>query len=461
MNMEHDFSVKEKHIVLTACCIGAFLAPLITTMINLAVPNISDEFGISAHAQGWLIMSYFLSSVAFMIPMSRLSDIYGKKPMFILGIIIVLISSLMSALSPDFIMLLVWRLAAGLGTACISSTSISMIAQVYPKAHRGLPLALNTMCIYIGASIGPVFGGIITESFGWRYMFCSIIPFSAAALSVMIFFRKDLRTSEGEPFDLKGSLLYGTGIVALMYGLLTVPDIMSAAFIAFGIVLLIAFFNYEMKERYPVLAVGLFKGRTFGRSAFAAFLNYGSSYAIIFTMSLYLQSVCGMSPGAAGMVILIQPIVQTVITPFAGRSSDMIDPRILTTAGMLMMCFATAMMTTLSADADMTKVYVILIAAGMGYALFSSPNTNMIMCSVNERDYSGSSGVIAVMRQVGMMTSVAVVMCMIALTMGTDTHIQEMKDEFITAVRYTFSVCFMIALAGAFMTWFSKEKDTA
>ncbi|MCL2786457.1 MAG: MFS transporter, partial [Methanomassiliicoccaceae archaeon] len=336
-----DFSSREKRIVLIACCIGAFMAPLTTTMINLAVPTIAGEFHISAHTQGWLVMAYFLSSVAFMVPMSRLSDLYGKKMMFIIGVIIVLFSSLMSAYSSSFEILLAWRLVTGLGTACISSTSISMIAQVYPKASRGLPLALNTMCIYIGASMGPALGGVITEMFGWRYMFLSLIPFSVSALLVIFFFKKDFKTSEGEPFDLKGSLLYGIGIVALMYGVLTVPSMLSAAFIAAGVVILIIFFGFETKDEYPVLMVGLFKGKIFRRSTLAAFLNYGSSYAVIYTMSLYLQNVGGMNAAAAGLAILMQPVVQAVVTPFAGRMSDKIDPRLLTTAGMIMMCCGT------------------------------------------------------------------------------------------------------------------------
>jgi nitrate/nitrite transporter NarK len=295
-------------------------------------------------------------------------------------------------------------------------------------------------------------------------MFFSLMPFSVAALTVIMFMRKDMRTSKGEPFDVKGSVLYGAGIVALMYGLLTVPEMLSAAFISAGAVLLMVFFNYETKQRYPVLAVGLFKKKVFRHSVLAAFLNYGSSYAVVFTMSLYLQSVCGMGPGTAGMIILIQPAVQAVITPFAGRSSDSMDPRILTTAGMIMMCIATLLMATLSVEPDMPKVYAVLISVGIGYALFSSPNTNMILSSVSERNYSESSGVISVMRQMGMMTSIAVVMCMIALTMGAGTQIYDMKEEFITALRYTFSICFMMAIAGALMTWtgreYGREKDT-
>ena len=461
MNTEHaDHTDSERRIVLIACCIGAFLAPLITTMINLAVPTISVEFGIAAHSQGWLVMAYFLSSVAFMIPMARLSDLYGKRKLFMIGIIIVLVSSLMSALSSSFAVLLAWRLITGLGTACISSTSISMIAQIYPRASRGLPLALNTMCIYIGASIGPALGGFITDLLGWRWMFFSIVPFALAAFFAIFMFKKDFRTSEGEPFDLKGSLLYGIGIVALMYGVLTVPEILSSVFIAGGIVLLIMFFRYETREKYPVLMVSLFKGKTFRRSTIAAFLNYGASYAVVFTLSLYLQNIGNMGPATAGLIILIQPAIQSVVTPFSGRASDIINPRILTTAGMIMMCGGTAVMATLSANIEMIKIYAILILTGLGYALFSTPNTNRVMGGVSEKHYSESSGVISVMRQVGMMSSVAIIMCMIAFTMGSDTHIHDMVPEFISAIRYTFTICFLLAVCGTFMSWFSEDKGT-
>jgi len=432
------------------------------TMVNLAVPTIGSEFGVSAHNQSWAVMAFFLASVAFMIPMSRVSDLYGKRRIFILGIIVVLVSSLMTAASPTFHILLMSRAFSGVGTACISLTSVSMIAQVYPSAQKGLPLAINTMCIYIGASLGPGLGGLLTEMFGWRSMFLSIIPFCILGLMMIMRFGEELRTAKGEPFDMKGSLLYGIGIVILMYGVITLPDMLSALFMAVGALLLVIFINFQGKAKYPVLRLSLFSSKTFRRSTFATFLNYGSAYAVLFSLSLYLQYIGGMGPGAAGLIILLQPAIQAIITPFAGRMSDKIDPRILTTSGMVMMCIGTALMTTLSKDLDMARIYMILIATGCGYALFSAPNTNMIMGNVGVKDYSESSGVISLMRQVGMMVSVAIVMCMISLMMGTTSIVTEdMFDPFISSIRYSFAVCFVLAVVGCFMTWFSKGPAAA
>ena len=462
MSTECDtFSLRDKRIVLLACCIAGFISPLLTSMINLAIPSIASEFAISAHDRGWLVMTFFLSSVAFLVPVSRIADLYGKKKIFIIGIVVVLISSLMSAIATSFAILLVWRVVAGIGTAAISTTSIAMIVQIYPRSQRGLPLALNTMCIYIGASMGPGLGGLLTETFGWQSIFFSLIPFSVAAFVAILFFKKDFKTSEGEPFDIKGSVLYALGIMALMYGIITLPDRLSPAFIAGGAVLLIAFFNFETRSKYPALNVGLFKGKVFRRSSIAAFLNYGSSYAVIFTLSQYLQDIGGMSPGTAGLIILLQPAVQAVVTPFAGRTSDKINPRILTTMGMIMMCIGTGLMITLTVNVNeqMLKVYIILLCTGLGYALFSTPNTNLIMGNVSPKNYTESSGVISVMRQVGMMSSVAIMVCMISVMMGTTTVIDPSTyGQFMDAIRYSFIVCFLLAVAGAFMTWFSKDS---
>jgi len=459
---EKEFSLRDKRIVLIACCIAGFVSPLITTMINPAIPAISDEFGISAHNQGWLIMSYFLSSVAFLVPMSRLSDLYGKRKILIVGIVVVLISALMSAIADSFATLLFWRVIMGMGTACISSTSISMIVEIYPKAHRGLPLAINTMCIYIGASVGPGLGGMLTEIFEWRSIFFSLIPFSVAGLIATLYFKTDFKTSEGEPFDMRGALLYALGIIVLMYGIITLPDALSGLFIAGGIVLLIAFFNFESKAEHPVLMVKLFSGKVFRRSNIAAFLNYGSSFAVLYTVNLYLQYIVGLGPATAGMIILLQPVIQAAITPFSGRMSDKIDPRILTTSGMMLMCASTVMMMFLSSEVNMIKIYLILMFTGAGYALFSAPNTNLIMGNVCPKNYSESSGVISVMRQVGMMSSIAIVMCMISLNMGTTAAVEpETFDAFINSIRYSFAVCFVLAVIGCFMTWFSRDDNDA
>jgi len=430
------------------------------TMVNLAVPTIGSHFGVSAHIQSWTVMAFFLASVAFMIPMSRVSDLYGKKKIFIFGIVVVLLSSVATAASPTFEILLASRAFSGIGTACISLTSVSMIAQVYPSAQKGLPLAINTMCIYIGASLGPGLGGLLTDMFGWRVMFLSIIPFCVLALAMIMRFKYELRTAKGEPFDAKGSLLYGIGIVVLMYGVITLPDALSPIFITAGALLLVVFLHSQMRAKYPVLMLSLFSGRTFRRSTFATFLNYGSAYAVLFSLSLYLQYIGGMGPGTAGLIILAQPAIQAVITPFAGRLSDKIDPRILTTSGMIMMCIGTLLMISLTEELMMLQVYMILITTGCGYALFSAPNTNVIMSSVSVKNYSESSGVLSLMRQVGMMTSIAVVMCMISVFLGTTTVVTpDVFGEFIQSIRYSFAVCFVLAVIGCFMTWFSKDKN--
>ena len=460
MSADNIFTAREKRIVIIACCVSAFIAPLAASMINVAIPTIGAQFGVSAHDCGWLVSAYFLSSVAFLVPMSRLSDLYGKRKLFIYGLMIVLFSSLMSGFSTSFMMLMSWRLLTGLGTACVASTSISIIAQVFPKAHRGMPLAVNTMCIYIGATIGPGLGGLITQTLGWEWIFIFIIPFCVAGLVSMAYFKKDFRTAQGEPFDYKGSLLYGAGIVILMYGVSNLPDKIALMCVAAGIVTLIGFYNFETREKYPVLAVKLFKGRTFRRSCIAAFLNYGAAYAIIFTLSIYLQQICGLSPGEAGLIILIQPAVQSVITPFSGRLSDRINPRILTTAGMMSMCVSTGLMISLTVDLSLIKVVAILMFSGTGYALFSTPNTNVIMGNVSERNYSDASGMVSVMRQIGMMVSLATVMCMISVFMGTASEIDPASfGLFITVIRYTFAICFAMAFVGMFMTWFSHTES--
>ncbi|MDR0778019.1 MAG: MFS transporter, partial [Methanomassiliicoccaceae archaeon] len=354
--------------------------------------------------------------------------------------------------------LLFWRLISGVGAACIASSSISMIVQVYPRSQRGLPLAINTMSIYIGASLGPGLGGFLTEAFGWESIFLAMVPISIAALIPLLMFKSEFCTSKGEPFDIKGTILYGAGIVAAMYGVVTLPNISSTVFIAAGAILLTAFFRFEKRAEYPVLKVGLFRGRVFRRATLSTLLNYGASYAVLITMSLYLQDVGGMSPGKAGMIILAQPLIQAVVTPFAGRMSDKIDPRKLTTAGMLMMCIGTALMITITEEVMMLKVYLTLMITGLGYALFSAPNTNLIMCSVSAKSYSESSGLISVMRQVGMMVSVAILMCMISVFMGTNAVINDDIPSFIKAVKVAFSICFIVAIIGTYMTWTARDK---
>ena len=171
-----EYSESDRRNVLAACCFAAFIAPLLGTMMNLSLVSIGQEFGVGSHALAYVNTSFLLSSVIFMVPMTRIGDIYGKRAMFLAGVALKALASLLAAFSPDFWFLIGCRVLMGVGSAAVMTTSISMITDVFPSVRRGAAIGMQTMCSYVGFAAGPPLGGAMNDLFGWGSLFLLIVP---------------------------------------------------------------------------------------------------------------------------------------------------------------------------------------------------------------------------------------------------------------------------------------------
>ena len=456
------FSKREQRLVLLASCLAIFATPLMGTMVNLALPTMAGEFGMSTSDEGWVIAVYFLSSVAFMVPIARLADLFGKKKIFITGLFITIAGALLASMSPNFTALLACRVVMGIGAAAISCTGIAMLTEVYPKNHRGGAIGMNTASVYLGSSVGPPLGGLLTDTLGWHSTFYMVIPFCLLALIAVLSFKSDFAPAKGESFDAKGSVVYGVAITVATYGLMSITEWYSIPLIIAGVAMLFIFYFMEKREKYPVLNVKIFSNSRYTRSVIAALLNYASSFAVAFFLSLYLQDVGDFSPSKTGMILLIQPLIQAVFTPITGRLSDKVDARILPTLGMIVTCAGLVVIVTLTAEVNMTMVMLALILLGTGYSLFSAPNTNAVMSTVSERQYSEASGMLGIMRQGGILLSIGIAVGCVSLIVGNDSITPATVDLFVRAMRTAFMIFVTMSVVGCVLSWFRGkpgEKD--
>lgn len=451
---------RTRRLILFATSIGSFLSPLIGSMIILAMPVIGTAFAVSARDLGWLSTIFILANAIFLVPAARLSDMFGYKRMYLLGAGIVAVSCGFSVFAPTYLILLVLRVAAALGTSFLMINGLAILARVYPAMERGMAFGVNTAMVYIGASAGPVLGGFLIGAFGWHSVFLVMVPLAVvAAVPMWRFFREEITFLSGKPFDIRGTVLYAAAMLCTMYGLSTLPDVFSLLLTAAGVLLMAVFVRYELRLPFPVLNVKLFfSNRRFARSSYAALLNYGCTYGSVFFVSLYLQSVGQLTAGHAGLIIFFQPLIQAIMTPIAGRLSDRVDARYIVTAGMLFSATGVLLLTGLDLSADLHYISIIQVFIGLGSALFAAPNTNAIMASVSEAEYSTASGMVAVMRQSGMIISMAVCMSAISIYVGgTDLLGPEMYPEFLTAMRVSMLVCAGFAFVGVLFSWFRGE----
>jgi MFS family permease len=248
-----------------------------------------------------------------------------------------------------------------------------------------------------------------------------------------------------------------------MYGVFTLPSLTSAVLIAVGLSLLPVFVRIEKTEKFPALRLTMFSNKGYKSASVSLFLNYAAANSVVMMVSLYLQSVGALTASEAGMVMLIQPLFQVLISPFAGRYSDRLDWRILPTAGMLAAFLGLLTLSTLDIGTPLFVVMIALIFTGICHGLFGAPNTNVMMGLCRREESSASASVIAIMRQSGMMVALGIAMFMISIFMGsTDNLVPSTYPEFVSASRYTFLVTAALALIGAVITWlYYPRRDRA
>jgi len=432
--------------------VSAFLTPFMASSMNVAMPLIGKEFGLSAVTLGWVLTAYTLTAAMFLVPFGRLADLVGRKRIFALGLSLDIAGAAIGALAPSAFLLILARAVQGVGGAMIFGTGVAILTSVYPPGVRGHALGLNTAAVYTGLSLGPVLGGFIVHAWGWRSVFLVTVPVAATALVLTIFRLKgEWADARGEGFDLSGSVIFGAGLVSLMYGFSRLPSTPGIILTAAGVLALAGFVVFELRIPTPLLDLRLFRhNRIFAFSNLAALFNYSATAAVAFLMSLYLQYIKGLPPQKAGLVLVAQPIIMAVTSPFAGRLSDRTEPRLIASLGMALSAAGLLLFSFLGPATSFGFIIGSLICLGLGFGLFSSPNTNAIMCSVERRHLGIAAAALGTARLTGQMLSVGISMMVFSLVMGRARIEPAVYPLFLRSARIAFVFFAVLCVAGVF-----------
>ncbi|MGD8624649.1 MAG: MFS transporter [Anaerolineae bacterium] len=441
-----------RQAALIAATLTAFLTPFMDSAANVALPDISQTFAMDAVTLTWIRMAYLLAAAMFLVPFGKIADIHGRKRIYGYGTAIFTAMALLIGLSQSSAMLISLRLVQGLGSAMIFGTGVAILTSVFEPHERGRILGINVAAVYLGLSLGPFLGGILTEQLGWRSIFFVTTALGLVALAfVWRRLEGEWAEARGESFDLAGSVIYALALVALMYGVSRLPGIWGAALMVGGVVGLGLFVAWEMRVTNPVLDIGLLVGnRPFAFSNLAALINYGATSATAFLLSLYLQKIKDLSPQEAGIVLVAQPIVQATFSPLAGWLSDRVEPRIVASIGMGFTALGLGLFVFLSPTTPIWAIVVRLLLLGFGFALFSSPNMNAIMGSVERRFYGVASGMLGTMRLVGQMSSQGIATLLFALYIGRVEITPQYYPAFMTSTQVAFAIFCILCLVGIF-----------
>ena len=449
-----------KRVVLFIAVLAGFITPFDGSAVNVALPTIGAEFHMDAISLTWVSTAYLLSSVLFLVPFGKIADIYGRKKVFLCGISVFAIASFLMTMVPSAPALIGVRIFQGIGSSMIFGTTMAILTSAYPPGERGKALGIYITSVYLGLTLGPFIGGILTEYLGWRSIFAINIPIAAFAILLVLWkLEGEWAECRGETFDIKGSLLYGLALVTVMVGFSELPSAGAIALIGIGIALALAFIRFEQRQQFPVLNLRLFsESRVFSFSSLAALINYSATYAVSFLLSLDLQYTKGFSAEYAGLVLIAAPVVQAAVSPVAGRLSDRFDPGVIASIGMGISALGLFSLIFLSESTSILYIVVSLAILGLGFGLFSSPNSNAIMSAVEKRYYGVASGIVSTMRLLGQMLSMGIATMIFAIVIGKVEITPQYYPAFITSVHYAFILFTGLCIVGIYASLIRTER---
>lgn len=443
---------KKVNQVLIILCLANILVPFMTSAINLALPFINEELSLSARMASWIPTSYMLTTAILQIPCARLADMYGRKKIFISGIVLFTIFSVLCGLATTGSWLIVWRIMTGVGSAMMFGTSTAILTSSVSAEKRGWALGIITSVVYISLAAGPLLGGLLTTHFGWESIFyTAAIVGVVVVLGAFLFIKGEWKDEEKSSFDYQGSILYAIGLFSIIYGFSQLPQVLGIVLMLVGVVVLVLFAKHQQTKRNPVFNINLFlKNKVFRLSNISALINYSATFAVAFMLSLYLQYVRGLSPRDAGLILIVQSVVQSIVSLKSGKLSDKMSASKLATVGMAMIAVGLVLLCFVSDTTSYYYIAAVLGLLGLGFGTFSSPNTNVIMSSVDPKDYSMASATTGTMRLTGQAFSMGIAMMAISITIGEATLSPVLAHELITSLKITFVVCAVLCGVGVY-----------
>ena len=442
----------DKRAVLFVATMASFLTPFMGSAVNVAIPSIGREFAIDATTLAWIPMAYLLAAAMFLVPLGKLADISGRRRIFVFGMVGYTIMSILCSLANSEVTLIAFRALQGFSDAMMFGTSMAIVVSVMPPSERGRALGITVAGVYSGSALGPFIGGLVTHYLGWRAIFYLTAVLGATVVITTLWkLRGEWYGARGQKLDLVGSCIYAIMLLAVMYGLALLPAPRGYLFILLGLACLVAFVLWESHVANPVLNVSLFRhNQTFALSNLAALINYSATFAISFLLSLYLQYVKGLDANTAGTIMLAQPVVMAVFSPLAGRLADRVEPRVVASIGMFLTALGLAQFSFLGASSGMPQVIAALLTTGLGFGLFSSPNTSAIMGSVEHIYYGVASATTGAMRLIGQMLSIGIAALIIDVFVGKVQITPPVYPAFLAGSHFGFLLFAGLCLAGVF-----------
>ena len=450
----------ETYVVLISF-ITSFFAVFLSNGIIIGVPAIAQEFAMNNVIQNWVPTIFFLVVAVFTVPAGQISGKFGVKKSLLAGVIVYLIASIGACLSISTETFLIFRILQGAGVAFLNVSAMAMVVQAVKPQNRGKALGFTVTGVYLATSLSPVICGFLVHNLGWRSMFYFVVPFLVLCIILMIFkIPQEWKTYEKDKIDKVGSVIYGIGILAFIYGFTTLNTQTGLIITILGIVLLIIFGAYELRQKSPVFNMNLFRNAKFTSSNIAALCSYIAVMVVTTILNYHFQYVRGWDAQMSGLILIITPILMAIMAPNAGKLSDKVHPQKLAALGMGIATVALLILPFLNGSTPLYLVVLAMILQGIGMGLFSSPNMNAIMSSVPPKDAPTASASQATMRTIGQTMSLGLLTLVFAWVMGNLELAPQYASMIVQSSQIICGICTVACVLAIFASLVGiKSKD--
>jgi len=443
-----------KWLTLASVSFGLFMIMLDNTVVNVALPSIQRDLGADLSELEWIVTGYALTFASLMLVGGKVADAYGRRLVFIIGIVVFTFASLMCGLADSSEMLIGARVLQGAGAALMNPATLSIIAATFPPRERGTAIGIWAGTSALALAIGPLVGGLITEHIDWSWIFFVNVPVGVLAIFASLLFIDESRDETHERLDLPGLITSALGLFALTYGLIeantygwTSPRIVGAFVLA--AVSLLAFIALEKRQRAPMLPLELFRNRTYTGANLVMLLVALAMFGVFFFVSLYMQNILGYSAVQTGAAFLPMTVLIILVAPIAGKTSDRIGSRGLITGGMSLLAVQLLLFSQLSADASFWNLLPALLIGGIGMAMTMTPSAAAATRSVPVDKAGVGSAVLNCARQIGGTMGVAIMGAIVASEIGDVPT----PEAFMRGFERALLVAASIAVVGAIVAY--------
>ncbi|WP_271813596.1 MFS transporter [Clostridium beijerinckii] len=460
---------KKRWLILFTTVLLTFMSTLDSSIVNVALPVMSQRLAVSMASIEWVVTSYLIVIVGTILIFGRLADIKGKTSVFKLGIIIFTIGSLLCGLSNSLVMLVFSRILQAIGAAGTMSTSQGIITQVFPRNERGRALGLNGTFVALGSMIGPPVGGIIVSILSWQYIFLINVPIGILALALAMKTLPKSSNNSNEKLDIKGAILFGSTMVLLFSALTFGKEIgydnigIIISFVV-SIILFISFIIVEKRIDEPLLKLEIFSNSLFSLSIFCAFISFVAISCSNIILPFYLQYVMKLAPSVTGVLMMVSPIILSVVAPMSGYISDRIGSEVLTFLGLIGTSLGLFLISTLNEYSHIGALIVFIAIMTLGNGMFQSPNNSLVMSTVDTKNLGIAGSINALVRNLGMVFGISLSTTLLYNRMSSKIgyhvtgYIEGRDDIFVYGMQYVYVAAAIICALGAVLTAYRLYK---